>query len=132
MSNKAMIVEPLTLFFDGGARPNPGVIETAVVVRGVAHFRDACGSGSNDEAEWSALLHAVEIARSLGASDIILRGDSTLVINQARGIIKCRSATLQPYLDAFTAQATHFTRLRLHHIKRSKNLAGIALDQRRR
>ena len=75
---------------------------------------------------------SVEIARGLGAIDIMLRGDSTLVVNQALGRSKCRSALLQPYLDAFTVQATHFTRLRLRHIKRSKNLAGIALDQRRR
>ena len=127
-----MTGESITFFFDGGARPNPGRIETAVVVRGMTYFRDDCGSGSNDEAEWSALLHAIEIARNMAARDIILRGDSALVVNQANGNGKCRSALLQPFFDAFTAQATYFARIRIRHIKRSQNLAGIALDQRRR
>jgi ribonuclease HI len=127
-----MTANRLTLYFDGGARPNPGVIETAVVVRGVVYIRDDCGSGTNDEAEWCALLEALEVARSIGATDIVLRGDSVLVVSQASGIAKCRSSLLHSYLDRFGDAVAPFTRVRIRHIKRSQNLAGIALDQRRR
>ena len=57
---------------------------------------------------------------------------ASLVVNQANGNGKCRSALFQPFFDTFTAQAKHFARIRIRHIKRSQNLAGIALDQRRR
>ena len=127
-----MTKQPLTLYFDGGARPNPGRIETAVFVRGALHICDNHGVGSNDAAEWLALLDAIEIARDIGATDIILRGDSMLVVNQASGRAKCRSPLLRPYLDAYTAQAAQFTRVRIRHIGRSQNHAGIALDERRR
>jgi len=72
--------KPLKIFFDGGARPNPGRMETAVVARGKFYHRPDVGIGSNDEAEWLALLHAVEVAKELGAEDVVFLGDSTLVV----------------------------------------------------
>ncbi|PAX06299.1 reverse transcriptase-like protein [Sphingomonas lenta] len=121
----------LTLHFDGGCRPNPGPIETAVVMRGVAHFRDDLGSGDNNEAEWLALLHAVALARAASADDVLLVGDSAVVIGQASGRTKCRSPQLQPHLDAFKAAIAGIARVRCRLVPRSKNLAGIALARRR-
>lgn len=123
---------PLKLFFDGGSRPNPGPIETAVFVGGVAHVRDHAGSGDSNEAEWLALLHAVEIAAARGARDVLFVGDSAVVIAQATGKGRCRSPHLQPHLDAFRAAASGFDRVRLRHVPRSKNLAGIVLALRHR
>ena len=120
----------LTLFFDGGSQPNPGLIETAVVVRGVAHFRDYDRHGDNNEAEWLALLQAVELAAAAGATDVLFVGDSTVVVEQARGRWRCRSPQLQPYLAAFAAAAAAIPRVRLRQVPRSKNLAGIALARR--
>lgn len=48
----------IKIFFDGGCRPNPGRIETAVVARGITYYRRDCGVGSNNDAEWLALIHA--------------------------------------------------------------------------
>lgn len=123
---------PLKLFFDGGCRPNPGVIETAVFVRGVAHIRDGVGRGDSNEAEWLALLHATEVAASMHARDVLLVGDSATVVAQATGRSRCRSPQLQPHLDAFRIAAAGFERVRLRQVHRSKNLAGIALAVRRR
>ena len=123
---------PLKLFFDGGSRPNPGPIETAVFVGGVAHIRDDHGSGDSNEAEWRALLHAVEIAAAQGARDVLFVGDSAVVIAQATGKGRCRSPQLQPHLDAFRAATAGFDRVRLRHVPRGKNLAGIALALRHR
>lgn len=120
----------LTLHFDGGARPNPGRMEAAVVLRGETHFRDDLGVGDNNEAEWLALLLALDIAIEAGAADVLLIGDSALVIAQAGGRQPCRSDHLVPYLAAFRKRAARIPRLRLRRIGRSKNLAGIALAQR--
>lgn len=122
--------ERLTLFFDGGCRPNPGPIETAVVVRGSAHFRDQGEAGDNNEAEWLALLHAVELAVAAGATNVLFVGDSTVVVEQARGRWRCRSPQLQPYLAAFRAAVAAIPHVRLRQVPRSKNLAGIALARR--
>jgi ribonuclease HI len=120
----------MTFFFDGGCRPNPGPIEIAVVTRGQANFRDDLGIGDNNEAEWLALLHALEIAIVGATSDVLLIGDSTLVIEQASGRWPCRSAHLKPYLERFRALAPQIRTLKLRQVPRSKNLAGIALARR--
>jgi len=121
---------PLRLFFDGGCRPNPGRIEIGVVVRGVAHILDDCGHGTNSDAEWLAAIHALRIARDLGASSVDLHGDSALVVGQARGTARCRSAELRIHRDAFQSLATTFETVKIRHVRRSHNLAGIALARR--
>ena len=60
----------LKVFFDGGCRPNPGPMEAAVVIRGVSYFFDDLGTGSSTEAEWLALIRAIELARDLGLEDV--------------------------------------------------------------
>lgn len=125
-----MTRDRITLHFDGGCRPNPGLMEIAVVVRGETHFRDALGKGDNNEAEWLALLFAVELAIQKGARAARLIGDSTLVIEQATGRQPCRSAHLRPYLDRFRAMAPLIPAMTLRQVPRSKNLAGIALARR--
>jgi ribonuclease HI len=104
-------------------------MEIAVVSRSQAYIRTDLGHGDNNEAEWLALLHAVEIAKEMGATDVLLIGDSTLVVEQARGR-RCRSPHLQPYLDRFHIAVAGFSRVRLKQVPRSKNLAGIALARR--
>jgi ribonuclease HI len=119
--------KPLKIYFDGGCRPNPGVIEIAVVVRGILHHKADVENGTNNDAEWLALLYACEVAVSLNARDVIFIGDAALVVNQATGITKCRSANLQNYLDTFVRLSDGFERARIRRIGRSQNLAGIEL-----
>ncbi|RJF85816.1 ribonuclease HI family protein [Sphingomonas cavernae] len=121
----------LKLYFDGGCRPNPGEMETAVVARGVTYHRSNLGHGTNNDAEWLALIHALNVALSLGETELELIGDSALVVNQANGVWKCRSADLRTHLTKFEILATHFSRIRIKHIGRSRNLAGIALARQR-
>jgi ribonuclease HI len=117
-----------SIYFDGGCRPNPGTMESAVVIRGVADIRWDAGQGDNEDAEWSALLHALERARTEGLSDIILIGDSLSVIRQAGG----RQPGRRDWIDRFTEAAQGFDRVRLRHVGRKQNLAGIALEKARR
>jgi len=113
------------VYFDGGCRPNPGQIEVAVVAAGRTHlFRDI-GYGTNGDAEWLALIHALRIARTLGTEDFVLLGDAVAVIGPASGTVRCRGAAAG-HLEAFRDLAG--TRVpRLRYVKRSQNLAGIAL-----
>ena len=124
-----MRTRALKLFFDGGCRPNPGVMETAVVARGGTHHRADLGQGTNNDAEWLALIHAAELAANLGESDIVLVGDAALVLNQAKGLWPCRSAALRIHLDRFRALSPAFTAIRFRHVGRAQNLAGIALER---
>lgn len=100
------------------------------MIRGVVARRDAVGMGSSGDAEWLALLHALEAALAAGATDILLLGDSAATIDQASGRARRRCA---PEIERrFDALSVCFDRLRFRRIRRNQNLAGIVLDQPRR
>ncbi|TXC70729.1 reverse transcriptase-like protein [Sphingomonas ginsenosidivorax] len=120
------------IFFDGGCRPNPGRLETAVVVRGIAYVDDDLGEGSNTDAEWLAAIAALQVALALGERDVRLLGDSAVVVGQANGTRRCRTPELEAYRDRFRDLASRFASVRVRQIGRAQNLAGIALDRRRR
>jgi len=120
----------LKVYFDGGCRPNPGRIEVAAVLRGVAHVRDDLGEGTNGDAEWLALIHALQCAQASGAVTFDLLGDSRSVIEQANGRAKVRSEADRAHLARFLALAAGHRPQRIRWIKREQNLAGIALNAR--
>lgn len=117
----------LKVFFDGGCRPNPGPIEVAAVVRGLAHVRDDLGHGTNSDAEWLALIHALEVAQACGEAEFELVGDSRNVIAQATGVARSRSEGDKAHFERFVALAARHPPVRVRWIKRAQNLAGIAL-----
>jgi ribonuclease HI len=116
----------LKIFFDGGCRPNPGTMETAVVVRGQAYIQRDVGYGTSMDAEWLALIHALQFAQELQLSNFILLGDSASVVGQANGTQKCRGVNMR-HLLAFRALLSGVNEPRIRYIKRAQNLAGIAL-----
>ncbi len=114
------------VFFDGGCRPNPGAMEIAVVAAGRTTILRDLGDGTSMDAEWLALIHALTLARSLGMPDIVLVGDAADVIAKANGTLKSRGAAAG-HCERFRALASAGAPPRVRHIKRSHNLAGIAL-----
>jgi ribonuclease HI len=125
----AVKTKRLKVYFDGGCRPNPGAMEAAVVIRGVAHISTGIGAGTNCDAEWLALILALKVAQDSGVEDFELLGDSAVVVAQARREQKCRGADLQRHFDAFAALVGERAWPRVKKIARAQNLAGIALVQ---
>lgn len=126
-----MATPRLKIFFDGGARPNPGRMEAAVVIRGTAHLFGDLGQGSNTDAEWLALIRALELARSLGLTHAEFLGDSREVVLVANAALKSGSAS-PGHAASMLALAAQTAPARIRWIKREQNLAGIALDARHR
>lgn len=122
------------VFFDGGCRPNPGPIEAAVVLRGVTHVFDDLGVGSNSDAEWRALVCALELAQSAGLANVELIGDAREVIGQANlalsGAAVSGATVSGGHAAAFLSVAAKGRPARIRWIKREQNLAGIALASR--
>jgi len=110
-------------------------MEAAVVLGGGVHLFDDLGHGSNTDAEWLALIRALECAQSQGLDHVILLGDSREVV------LACQRALRDGGNDAGGQAASHHLRtamtlmagvadLRIRWIKREQNLAGIALNAR--
>ncbi|TGX52465.1 reverse transcriptase-like protein [Sphingomonas gei] len=101
-------------------------MEIAIVVAGRTTIVRELGQGTSMDAEWLALIHALTVARSLDVADPVLIGDSADVIAKANGRVKCRGAAVG-YHERFRALASAGAPPRIRHVKRSHNLAGIAL-----
>src|SRR6266480_1611604 len=82
--------ETITLEFDGGSRGNPGPAGIGVVVRAkdgtpLVTLGRFIGRATNNVAEYRALITAMEEAKKLGATKVLIRGDSELVVKQMLG-----------------------------------------------
>ena len=119
----------LKVYFDGGCRPNPGPMEAAVVVRGAVYLFDDLGHGTNGDAEWLALIRALELTQSLALTNFELIGDAVEVIQRANHALRT-GQTGQGRAANFIALAAKAPPARIRWIKRRQNLAGIALAAR--
>ena len=98
----------ITIYFDGLCRPrNPGGIATYgyVIYQDTEKVNSGCGvvgSGAamtNNVAEYSALKHAAEwVSRNDIVDEIVIKGDSQLVIHQMTGTWQVRSETSKKFV----------------------------------
>ena len=117
------------VFFDGGCRPNPGPIEAAVVMRGVAHTFEDLGSGTSNDAEWLALIRSLELAQAAELRDIELIGNALDVICRAQCVLETGHA-LSRHEETLKLLLAKARPARVRWIKREQNLAGISLGAR--
>jgi len=89
-------------WFDGAAEPtNPGNRSIGALLEGphgtVAQISRSIGFGTNNEAEYEAIIALMEAAIEAGAPAVRIFGDSQLVVNQLNGEWAVRSASLHSY-----------------------------------
>lgn len=116
----------MKLFFDGGCRPMPIGMEVAVVIGGRSLVTRDLGPGTSMDAEWLALIAAMRVVQAQALTDAVLLGDAAAVIAQATGAARC-PPSCQRHMEVFRLLPRPAGRLRIRYVKRSQNLAGIAL-----
>jgi ribonuclease HI/probable phosphoglycerate mutase len=99
--------------------------ESRVLVRvGVINM----GPGTNNEAEYQALLAGLRHALRLGFFNIRVRSDSMLVVKQMQGQWKVRVGRIR-YLHAEAQVLAHlFTSFSIEHVRREENTAADSLS----
>ncbi len=102
-------------------------MEWAVVLGGRVHITRDVGAGTSMAAEWLALIAATRIAHAAGITDALLLGDAAAVIAQANGKVRVPPAHVGHFAE--WSALPRPARFRLRHIKRTQNLAGIALGR---
>lgn len=122
----------LTTYTDGGARGNPGPAAIGVVVKdshakNVAAFGRYIGQTTNNQAEYQALLAAVEIAAEHGATEVQCFLDSELVVKQMRREYRVRDLDLQPHFVKIWNLSQKFKKITFTHIPREGNKEADAL-----
>jgi ribonuclease HI len=132
--------ETLTLEFDGGSRGNPGPAGIGVVIRAadgtpLLTLGRYIGKATNNVAEYTALITAIEQARKLGAKRIKIRGDSELVVRQMTGVYRVKHPDLIPLHRRAKDLMAGFDAATIEHNYREKNeladrLGNLAMDRR--
>lgn len=131
------------VYFDGGARGNPGPAGIGAVVLDpvtdpptrLASVSEYIGSTTNNVAEYRALIAGLEAARVFPAHAVEVRGDSLLVIKQVEGTWKVKQAHLRPLVDDVRRLLDGYDDVALVHVPREQNadadlLVNAALDAR--
>ena len=125
------------VYFDGASRgnPGPGAVGWCLVTSDgvVAEGGERIGRVTNNQAEYAALIRALEAADEYGFDEIDVRGDSELIVRQVRGEWDANDPELREKRVRARELLERFDRWSIGHVPREINaraddLANEALD----
>jgi ribonuclease HI len=128
----------ITAYFDGGARSNPGpggygvyIVDDQGTV--LAELSGSLGVTTNNIAEYTGLIAALQWAVDHDVKSIAIKGDSQLIIEQMRGNYKVKNEGLKPlYLKArmlvMQIGDVTFEHVRREHNKEADRLSNVGMD----
>lgn len=132
---------------DGAARGNPGPASAGAALYAIdrpdardpraapdASISDYLGVQTNNVAEYTGVVRALDLARDLGAAEVHLLLDSKLIVEQLAGRWRVKDAKLIPLWAAARATLHGFSRWTATHVPRAENsiadaLANEAIDR---
>ncbi|MCW4030837.1 MAG: ribonuclease HI family protein, partial [Candidatus Bathyarchaeota archaeon] len=90
----------IKIYTDGASRGNPGPSAIAFIVlddkgRILKEHSECAGVGTNNEAEYKALISALRKAKEL-AEEIEIYSDSNLIVNQMNGHWRIKHPNMKP------------------------------------
>ena len=126
---------------DGGARGNPGPAAIGVIVRKddsiLEMHSEKIGIATNNVAEYSALIKAMEIAKKHTKDELICVLDSELVVKQLLGEYRVINPKLRELFLEVQKLQDNFKKIKYVHVRRNDifqqvvdNLLNNELDNR--
>jgi len=129
----------VTVFIDGASRGNPGPASAGVVFQGtdgqlLKTLSIRIGNATNNVAEYSALIFALQEATLMRAKEVHVFTDSELLAKQFNGEYKIKEDTIRVLYSLAGHLRKSFKCLSVTHIPRERNKladreANRALDQ---
>jgi len=129
----------LIIYTDGGARGNPGPAGIGAVIYDehkniIAKISQSIGVATNNQAEYKALIIALEKAQNLKAREVRVFLDSELVVKQLNREYRVKDKDLAPLFVKVYNISLGFKKIIFKHISREKNkladkLVNLALDK---
>jgi ribonuclease HI len=125
---------------DGAARGNPGPASLGAALFDLARpdarddravpdasISDYLGVQTNNVAEYTGVVRALELARDLGAREVHLLLDSKLIVEQLAGRWRVKDSKLIPLWSAARGTLSGFERWSATHVPRALNSVADAL-----
>jgi len=127
-----MTISQLIIHADGASRGNPGPAAAAVVAYDtdgteLTSRAKPLGDTTNNVAEYSACILALELAADFGVPDVTVRMDSELVVKQLNGEYKIKNENLAALAGQVRELAAGFRRCVWEYIPRAGNAAADRL-----
>jgi ribonuclease HI len=128
----------LNIYTDGAARGNPGPAGAGAVLTGddgqvVAEVCRYLGEMTNNQAEYRAMILAIEEARRIGATKIAIFTDSELIVKQLSGEYRVKNEGIKPLHEEILRLLREIGEYTIQHVPRENNkhadkLANLAID----
>ncbi len=122
----------LVAYTDGCCLGNPGDMGIGVAI----YKENACiekyakylGKGTNNIAEYTAVIHALTLAKQCGENHVLIRSDSLLMVKQMKGEYKIKEPHLME-LRRKIIETMHGMRVEFEHVPREKNTVADLLSK---
>ena len=115
----------LTVYTDGACSGNPGRASIGVVIlengQVIKEISKAIGNATNNIAEYTALICALEACSALKAGEVHVFTDSELLYKQMIGQYKVRDEGIRSLSDQVRRLISRVGRVEIQHIPREKN-----------
>jgi len=111
---------------DGASKGNPGISAIGATIKNekgvlLAGISRRIGRMTNNQAEYRAVIAALERALEIGADRAILFSDSELVVKQIKGYYRVKKDVLKLLHSKTVELISRFDGFDIKHIARSKN-----------
>jgi len=132
------VPDKIIAHIDGGSRGNPGPSAAGCVLNDSSGNQllakgYVLGRTTNNVAEYTSLVKAIEAAEKLGAEQLVVFSDSELLVKQINGQYRVKSELIKPLYEQAVNLLDRFKSWKVHHNTRNKNkqadsLVNQALD----
>jgi ribonuclease HI len=126
-------------YCDGGSRGNPGPAGYGVHIEdangaAIRELSEYVGRKTNNVAEYSGLLAALQFALDSGYRRLKVISDSELMVKQIKGQYRVNSPELRPLYEEAKGRIRQLDSFQIQHVLREKNrhadrLANEAMDR---
>ena len=119
-------VKKAIIFTDGAAEPNPGPAAIGAIIKDeqgrlIARISRRIGTTTNNQAEYRAIIAALEKAIELGARHADIYSDSELVVKQINGKYRVKKPTLKPLHQKVRQLLDNLEGFTVIHVPREQN-----------
>ena len=127
-----MSAKKVIICTDGAAEPNPGPAAIGATIKDeqgrlITTISQNIGHSTNNQAEYRAIIAALEEAARLGARQVELNSDSELVVRQIKGEYRVRKATLKHLYQQVKQLQSCLESFTINHISRQQNIEADRL-----
>jgi ribonuclease HI len=121
-----MKVKRLIIYTDGASLGNPGLAAIGAVIKDergklVANISRRIGRATNNQAEYRAIIAALEEAVRFGAEEVDVKSDSELVVKQINGRYRVKKAALRPLYQRVVQLSDSLAGFTIIHVPREQN-----------